>query len=289
MNTTSPKLEQNLARGILVLLFLGCLVVLWPFFTALLWAAVLSFTIWPLFQRLLKTMGGRRSLAALTLCLAMVLAILVPIGVVGLNLGDNIDELKTASQRLLDNGLPSAPAWVAKVPLVGKTATENWNSVAGDTAKLAEKAKELLEPVSAWLLRAGLNLGVGLIQIALSILLTFFFLLNGDAMGITLSDGIRRIGGPRAAELLHDAGKTVRGVVYGNFGHRHGAGPPGRFWTSYRRRPRGWITRAVGFLFIGRARWAAPCSGPRCLMAVPPGCERLGLVHAGLGHLREHH
>jgi len=76
----------------------------------------------------------------------------------------------------------------------------------------------LLEPVSAWLLRAGLDLGVGLIQIALSILLTFFFLLNGDAMGITLSDGIRRIGGPRAAELLHDAGKTVRGVVYGILG-----------------------------------------------------------------------
>ena len=60
MSALQSKLEQNLAGGILALMFVGCLVVLWPFSTALLWAAVLSFSTWPLYGRVLKLVGGRR-------------------------------------------------------------------------------------------------------------------------------------------------------------------------------------------------------------------------------------
>ena len=111
----------------------------------------------------------------------MVVAVVLPVGIVGLNLGDNVTELKTATRRWLDEGPPAAPAWLAKVPLVGQTATARWNSLAGDSARLAEKAKTLIEPVGSWLLKAGLKLGVGLLQLVLSILLTFFFLRNGAA------------------------------------------------------------------------------------------------------------
>jgi predicted PurR-regulated permease PerM len=218
MNGLQGKLEQNLARGILALLFVGCLVVLWPFFTALVWAAVLSFCTWPLYGRVLKLLHGRRTLAAGSLCLAMVLAVVLPIAIVGLNLGDNVTELKTATQRWLDEGPPAAPAWLAKVPLIGQTATASWNSLAGDGAELVEKTKTFIEPVGSWLLKAGLKLGVGLIQIALSILLTFFFLRNGAALAEILIKGIRRIAGERGADLLDIAGKTVRGVVYGILG-----------------------------------------------------------------------
>ncbi len=218
MNTLQSKLEQNLARGILLLLFLGCLLVLWPFMTALLWAAVLSFSTWPLYCRLLKLLRGRRTLAALLLSLAMVLAVVLPMGIVGLNLGDNVTELKAATHRWLSDGPPAAPAWLAKIPVIGQTATASWNSLAGDSAKLAEKAKALLEPVGSWLLKMGLKMGVGLLQIVLSILLTFFFLRHGTALAETLSDGLRRIAGERGAELLEIAGNTVRGVVYGILG-----------------------------------------------------------------------
>ncbi len=218
MNALRSKLEQNLARGILALLFVGCLVVLWPFFTAMLWAAVLSFSTWPLYGRLLKLLKGRRTLAALLLCVAMVLAVVLPIAMVGLNLRDNVAELKTETGRWLDEGLPAAPGWLAKVPLIGRTATDRWDSLAGDSAKLAERAKTFIEPVASWLLKAGLKLGVGLLQMVLSILLTFFCLRNGGALAETLLDGVRRIAGERGAELLDIAGKTVRGVVYGILG-----------------------------------------------------------------------
>jgi predicted PurR-regulated permease PerM len=218
MNELRTKLEQNLGWGILVLMFVGCLLIMWPFVTALLWAAVLSYSTWPFYRRVLKVLRGRRTMAALLLCLAMVLAVVLPLGMAGITLGENVTELKDATRRWLDQGPPAAPAWLAKVPLIGQPATASWNSLASDSAKLAEKAKTLIEPVGSWLLRAGMKMGVGLAQIVLSILLTFFLLRHGPSVAERLNAGIKRIAGERGTHLLAVAGSTVRGVVYGILG-----------------------------------------------------------------------
>jgi predicted PurR-regulated permease PerM len=59
------RLEQNLGRSPLLLQFIGCLSVLWPFVPSLLWATALAFALWPLFGRLVKLLGGRGTLAAI--------------------------------------------------------------------------------------------------------------------------------------------------------------------------------------------------------------------------------
>jgi predicted PurR-regulated permease PerM len=218
MTELRSKLEQHLGQGILALLFLGCLVVLWPFVTALLWATVLSFSMWPLYSRLANLLGGRRTLAALLLSLAMIVAVVLPLGIVGLTLGENVAELKSATWRILDKGVPAAPEWLEKIPLVGSAAKTSWNNMASDRTKLIELAKSLIEPVGSWLLKAGLTLGSGLGQLALSVLLTFFLLRHGAASAANVSNGIRRIAGERGTHLLNVAGDTVRGVVYGILG-----------------------------------------------------------------------
>jgi predicted PurR-regulated permease PerM len=218
MTPLRTKLEQNLGWGILFLLLIGCLLVLWPFVTALLWAAVLSFSTWPLYRRLLKWLGGRRTLAALLMALGMVLVVLLPFVMAGLTLADNVKELKTAAQRVLEEGPPGPPAWLAKVPLIGQGATEQWQSLAADSARFVREARRFVEPVAAGLLGAGLKLGAGLFQLALSILITFFLLRNGPLVAENLNAGIGRIAGDRGKHLLLVAGNTVRGVVYGILG-----------------------------------------------------------------------
>ncbi len=218
MNGLRSKLEENLGRMIGALLLVGCLLVTWPFVTSLLWATVLSFAMWPLYRRLLQLLGGRRTLTALVLSLGMVLVLVLPLAVVSVTLGDNVTELKAATRRWLDAGPPAAPAWLAKVPVVGATATKSWNSLAGDSAQLVEKAKTLIEPIGSWLLKAGLKLGIGLFQLALSILLTFYLLRNGPLVAEKVTAGVARIAGERGSTLLAIAGNTVRGVVYGILG-----------------------------------------------------------------------
>ena len=218
MTPLRTKLEQNVGWVILILLLIGCGLVLRPFVTALLWAAVLAYSSWPLYRRLLKVLGGRRTVAALLVSLAMILIVLLPFLVVGLTLADNVTELKTAAQRLLDSGPPAPPAWLAKVPVIGKPAAERWQILAADSARLLQEAKRFVEPVGSWLLNVGLKLGVGLLDLALSILLTFFLLRNGPAVSEKLTVAVGRIAGARGHHLLNLAGNTVRGVVYGILG-----------------------------------------------------------------------
>jgi predicted PurR-regulated permease PerM len=218
MNNLRSRLEQNLGWLLLALLLGGCLLVMRPFASALLWAVVLSFSTWPLHRRLVNLLGGRRTLAAALMTLGMVLVMLLPFVIVGVTLADNVRELTVATWRWLDAGPPDPPAWLAKVPVVGPSASENWQALAGDSTKLLEQAKRFIEPVSSWLLKAGLAVGTGLAQLALSILITFFLLRDGLAVAERLNASVGRIAGERGKHLLEVAGNTVRGVVYGILG-----------------------------------------------------------------------
>ncbi len=212
------KLEQNLGWIILALLVGGCLLVLRPFVSALIWAVVLTFSSWPLYRRLLALLRGRRTLAALLMALGMISVILLPFVIIGWTLGDNVKELTVATQRWIDAGPSAAPNWLAKLPGVGPKAAEYWHSLATDSSKLMETAKPFFERMSGVLLQGGVALGRGLIELALSILIAFFLFRDGEKMAQRVSTAVRWIGGERGVHLLQVAGNTVRGVVYGILG-----------------------------------------------------------------------
>ena len=218
MTPLRPKLEQNLGWIILALLLGGCLLVVLPFVSALLWAVVLSSSCWPLYRRLVKLLRGRQTLAALFMALAMICVILLPFVIVGATLAENVNELTTATRRWMDAGPPSPPEWLGKVPVVGRQAAEYWQSLAADSAKLIEAAKPLIERVSGGLLKVGLGLGRGLIELALSILIAFFLFRDGGVAADRFGTAVERIAGERGRYLLEVAGNTVRGVVYGILG-----------------------------------------------------------------------
>jgi len=218
MNRLRSRLEQNLGWAVLLVLVVGCLIVLRPFVSALLWAVVLSFTSWPIYRRLLQWLGNRRTLAAVLMTLGMVLILLLPFLIVGLSLADNVKELTQATRHWIAEGPPTPPKWLAKVPVLGPKAAAYWQNLAADTAKLWAEAQRFIEPVSSWLLKIGLALGAGVIELALSIFIAFFLFRDGVAVSQRLTAAVERIGGDRGAHLLTVAGKTVRGVVYGILG-----------------------------------------------------------------------
>ncbi len=212
------KLERNIGLVILLVLLAGCLLVLRPFLSALLWAVVLCSSSWPVYRRLLGWLGNRRTLAALVMTLAMILIVLLPFLVVGMTLADNVKDLTAATKRIIEAGPPAPPAWLLKVPGVGQQATDYWQSLSADTTKIWTEAQRLLEPASSWILRGGLALGGGLMQLALSIFIAFFLFRDGVAAAGRLTTAVDRIGGERGRHLLVVAGNTVRGVVYGILG-----------------------------------------------------------------------
>jgi predicted PurR-regulated permease PerM len=148
----------------------------------------------------------------------MMLVVVLPFVVVGASLADNVKDLTAATRKWMEAGPPAPPEWLGKVPLIGAKAVSTWQSLTSDTGKLMEKSQELLQLASAWLLKGGLLLGHGLMQLTLSIFIAFFLFCHGTMAAGRLEDVVGRIYGEKGKHLLRVAGNTIQGVVYGILG-----------------------------------------------------------------------
>ncbi|MDP2811107.1 MAG: AI-2E family transporter [Rhodocyclaceae bacterium] len=214
----NPGSDRFLAILALTLLGAGCVLVLWPFLTALVWAAILASTSWPAFLWLDRSVGERRTLAACLMTLLVTVVLLGPIVAVALALADNVAELSRAASALVKNGLPDAPSWLARLPLVGQSIHDYWQQFAHDSHKLMAELEKLAKPAQAAALAGGRVVGTGVLDMGLSVFLAFFFFLRGEALARRLRIALERVTGVRAAHLLGIARSTVTGVIYGILG-----------------------------------------------------------------------
>lgn len=210
--------EQIVGLTILAILVIGCFIILRPFISAVIWAVILSFTTWPLYRRIESFIGGRRVAASLIMVFLLFIVLLAPFVIAGFSLSDGITGFADEGRKLLEQGLPDPPDWVGNLPLIGSSVDAYWKSLAHNSPRLLAEIKKISEPAMAWLLSGSLTLGRGILQMALSILITFFFFRDGVSVAGKLSAMVYRIGGHRALHLLDVAGSTVRAVVYGILG-----------------------------------------------------------------------
>jgi predicted PurR-regulated permease PerM len=217
MNGTQ-RTDRIVAIAVATLLTAGCIVVLYPFVSALLWAVILCFVTWPTFLWGMRLLGGRRTLAAILMALLVAVLLVAPFVALGLSLADNVTRLTAVVSGELEHGLPAPPAWVADIPLVGHRLHTAWQALTLDSSRLTTALQNLVIPVSTWLLSQGVALAAGVLYLSLSVLLLFFLYRDGAALATGLQEVARRIAGARAQQLVELAVHTVRGVVYGILG-----------------------------------------------------------------------
>lgn len=215
METRVERIAQITA---LVVLVVGCLLVLQPFVTALLCAAIVCFSTWPMYQWLERRLGGRRSAAALAMTLLLILVVVLPLALLALTLKDDVTGLIEQVRALFADGLPDPPNWVAGLPIVGDSIDAWWRELAASREKLAAALKELLQPAQQGLFKAGLILGEGVLQLSLTAFIAFFFYRDGAALMAAAQTATHRIAGYLAPGLFQTIGGTIQGVVYGLVG-----------------------------------------------------------------------
>lgn len=212
------RIDQALTLALLAMLIVGCYLVLQPFLTALVWAAILCTTTWPLYLRLHVRLGGRDALAALAMVLLLALLMLAPFIVVGLTIADNAERVASWGRQLLATGPPEAPAWVAALPLIGTTIADYWNGMAHDTAHLLSVLSQYVEPLRKLAVASGASVLGAVLQLTLSVFIAWFMFRDGHAIAARLRIAGERIAGERGAHLADVATATVRGVVLGILG-----------------------------------------------------------------------
>ncbi len=216
--TANGRVERQVGAILLLLLAVGCILVLLPFLSALLWAAILSFSTWPVYQRLERLLGGRRALAATVMIAVAAMLLALPVAALASRVASEAPELAALVNRWMEEGPRPPPAWVKTLPLIGARLDTYWQSVAYDAAKLTADMRAYIGPVREWVLGLGIGFGAALGYILLSLFISFFFYRDGDAAVRVLRSVLGRVGGTRAEYLLGVAGATVKSVVYGIIG-----------------------------------------------------------------------
>ncbi len=196
----------------------GCAFVLHPFISAILWGAILVFTTWPVFEWVRARAHVGRTGAALAMVLLTALLLVLPLAAAAPAGSDDAEQLRASLGRLLDGGLPSSPGWLYRMPLVGPTLSDLWNSWAADLSVMAAFFRPYFGMIAENGLTLLLGIASGVLQFLMALFVAFFLWAYGDRIALRGRAILRRIAGSYADRLIAVTGQVVRGTVYGLLG-----------------------------------------------------------------------
>lgn len=216
-------MEQRAGRNytriaIVVLLALGCLYVLKPFLAAILFAACVVISSWPLYLRLQAAMRGNRTLAALTMTLTLTLLVIIPLSMVAYNLVDDVARGFAELRSAIEHRELAPPPWLREIPLVGESLDIYLRQLVASRQEMIALGQRMLEPARRYLLAGGLMLGTGVVQLSLAAFVSFFFYRDGRALLEVIAVTMQRVMGEGAESVAATVSQTVRGVMYGLLG-----------------------------------------------------------------------
>jgi predicted PurR-regulated permease PerM len=211
---TSIWIELTIRIGVLGLLFYWSYVLIRPFITIAIWSIVLTVALYPIYEWLVRCLGGRRRLAAVLLT---TLNFLIVIGPAAWLILDLIEGIRTVVARfdVSDMALPPPPDMIKGWPIIGEPIFQFWDLASANLREALAKIAPQLKPLGNTLLYSAAEAGTGAIKFFLAIIVSAFLfpaapLLVDAVVGIS-----RRLASGRGEEFVRLAGATIRAVSRG--------------------------------------------------------------------------
>lgn len=214
-------IRHDLARNTLAILCMLGLIglslwVLLPFLAATVWATMIVVATWPWLQTLEARFGNRRLPAITVMTLGLLLLLVLPLWLAIDTIAEHADALGAATQALVANGLPAAPAWLAGVPLIGERLAGLWQQfAAGGAPGLVAKVTPYAADTGKWALAQVGGLGGMLIQFLLIVTIAAILYGSGEGGARLVRRFGRRLAGERGENAIILAAQAIRGVALG--------------------------------------------------------------------------
>jgi predicted PurR-regulated permease PerM len=206
------SVEHAIGLSVLALIAAGTFLVLRTFLPSIIWAAVLTYSTWPLFVRLKRRLGGRETLAAAIMILAVACILVAPVAALAWSMADEVVRLSAIVRGWLDTGLPALPSWVGDIPILGGRLIQRWHETfqAGD---LTHTLAPYIATLRVQLLAVATIVANALLELLLSLVIAFFFYCNGPEIGATVGSVGDNLTGERGRRLINVVASTIRSVV----------------------------------------------------------------------------
>jgi predicted PurR-regulated permease PerM len=218
--TASPR-PLDLPRNLLAIVALSVLIigtawVMRPFVLALVWAAMIAVSTWPILLWLQRRFGGRRGPAVLVMVVVLLLFLVVPLYLAISTIFENSDRVIELVKGGMDRPLPDLPGWIKALPLVGPKLETKWLELSSKepgalSAQLAPYARDAFR----WLVDRAGSFGGTIVQFLLTVIIAAILFSSGDEAASGIRRFFRRLAGARGEGAVELAGKAVRAVALG--------------------------------------------------------------------------
>lgn len=173
---------------ILAVVSLMMAVIVWPFATALLWAALAAIMFQPLYRWMLRKMRGRRNPAAVTSLLVIFFAVLVPaLWLATLVVQEALALVASLQQQPIDLAATFEKVY-GMLPQAAQEAVDR--SGWADVSSAQTKLQELLTASAGMIASQAVSIGSGalsfILSFAVGLYVMFFLLRDGERIGRTL-------------------------------------------------------------------------------------------------------
>lgn len=214
---TSPQLQQKAFLLLLVIVTIAFGWVLWPFYGAVFWGAVLAIIFAPFHRHMLHATGQRRNLAALLTLLLCLVIVIFPVSFIMTSL---IQEGATVYERIRSGDLnfgryfqqvlEALPPWFVNV-----LDRFDLTNLAGLQEKLSAGAMQGSQIVAKQAVNIGQNTFQFLVSFGLMLYLLFFFLRDGSTLGARIKRALP-LSVEYKRELFAKFTTVIRATVKGN-------------------------------------------------------------------------
>lgn len=213
----SPELQRTVFLLLLAAVTAAFFWILMPFFGAVLWAVALAILFNPLYKRLLRTMPGRRNLAALTTLTICLVIVIIPLTVVTVSL---VQEASLVTQRIrtgeinfgryLQQIIGVMPQWLFN--LLERFGLSNMEAM---LSRIGQGAAQTGQLIATQALNIGQNTFDFVVSFALMLYMLYFFMRDGAALSKMVREALP-MARPHTHFLLNKFTNVIRATVKGN-------------------------------------------------------------------------
>jgi predicted PurR-regulated permease PerM len=224
LSTTSTKalshgvLDLLVRAALIAILAFACYRVFRPFLDLLVWALILSITLYPLQRKLEPALRNKPGLTATLIVVVAIGVLMVPIYLLGMSMTASV----TNAVAIVKSGsfhIPPPPQYISQWPLIGERVHAVWSQAATDLTSLMQRLAPEIRPIALVGLRKVAGAGLGLLTFLAALVISGICMAYAQAgHRRTLLIASRIFGPAKAAGITDLCIGTVRAVAQGVVG-----------------------------------------------------------------------
>jgi predicted PurR-regulated permease PerM len=201
----------------LAFLIISCFQILAPFFTPIIWAAILAVALFPLHQKLKRLLKGKGVLAAILMTAIFLIFFISVVSWLGFRTGS---EIKTEITSFQEGNLkiPPPSEKVKSWPLVGTKAFQAWTLLSNSVENFVQEYPEQIKKAGNYLLDLVTSSGKAILIFLVSIIISGVFLCYASESAEYARKFFSRLINSSQFDVSAIAAITIRNVVRGILG-----------------------------------------------------------------------